>query len=104
MRLYRALLGRYAKGANARDGRYLSGMAVAHTLVRALRAAGPQPTRAGVLAQTRKLRDASNPFLLPGVAVRTSATDGFPVEQAQLRRFGRGSWRGFGGLWGGAAG
>lgn len=99
MRLFRSILSRYAKGANARDGRHVYGMAVAHTLVRVLRAAGPAPTRAGVLARTRLLRDPSNPFLLPGITVRTSATDRFPIEQAQLRRWSNGSWRPFGGLW-----
>ena len=47
-----------------------------------LRAAGKNPTRASVLAQTRKLNDPSNPFLLPGVKVETSPTDRFPIEQA----------------------
>ena len=74
-------------------------MAAAYELVRVLKAAGEEPTRAAVLAAVRRLNDASNPFLLPGVVVRTSATDRFPVEQAQLRRWSQGRWRSFGGLW-----
>ena len=100
MKLYRSILGRYARGANARDVYHVYGMAAAHATVRVLRAAGPQPTRAGVMAQARKLADASNPFLLPGVTVRTGAKDGAPVEQGQLQRWNGGTWTAFGGLWG----
>ena len=37
--------------------------------------------------------------LMQAIGVRTSATDRFPVEQAQLRRWSQGRWRSFGGLW-----
>ncbi|MGH3072676.1 MAG: ABC transporter substrate-binding protein, partial [Gaiellaceae bacterium] len=99
LRLYRSIMTRYAKGASQRDLRHVYGMAVAYELVRVLKAAGPRPTRGAVLAQTRKLSDASNPFLLPGVVVRTSAADRFPVEQVQLQRWTNGRWQRFGGLW-----
>ena len=52
------------------------------------------------MAQVRKLNDASNPFLLPGIAIKTSATERFPIEQALLQRWSKGSWKSFGGLWG----
>ena len=81
------------------DDRFVEGMAAAYELVRVLRAAGDEPTRAAVLGAVRKLNDASNPFLLPGVVVRTTATDRHPVEQARLRRWSSGRWRSFGGLW-----
>ena len=100
IRLYRTLLARYASGANAGDARYVYGMAVAYETVRVLKAAGRSPTRAAVLAQLARLDDPSNPFLVPGIEVETSATERFPIEQAQLRRFTGGRWRSFGGLWG----
>ena len=81
------------------DEQFVEGMAAAYELVRVLRAAGKTPTRAAVVAAIRNLRDASNPFLLPGVVVRTSPADRFPVEQARLRRYTQAGWRGFGGLW-----
>jgi hypothetical protein len=34
----------------------------------------------------------SNPFLLPGVAVKTSSTDHFPLDQGQLQRWSKGQW------------
>jgi len=104
IRLYRSVLARYAKGANARDVYHVYGMAVAYETVKVLKAAGKNPTRAAVVAQMRKLSDASNPFLLPGIAIKTSATERFPIEQALLQRYTKGSWHSFGGLWGYRAG
>jgi branched-chain amino acid transport system substrate-binding protein len=100
MRLYRSIMSRYAKGANAKDVGHVYGMAVAYETVKVLKAAGETPTRAAVVARTRKLSDASNPFLLPGIAVRTTATDHFPIEQALLQRWSKGTRTSFGGLWG----
>ena len=100
MKLYRTIMSRYAKGANAKDVNHLHGMAVAYETVKVLRAAGETPTRAAVGAQMRRLNDASNPFLLPGITVRTTVTDRFPIEQARLQRWSKGGWRSFGGLWG----
>ena len=99
MKLYRSVLARYARGANAKDVHHVHGMAVAFEAVRALKAAGTNPTRTAVLAQARKLNDPSNPFLLPGISVRTSETERFPIEQAALQRWSQGSWKSFGGLW-----
>jgi branched-chain amino acid transport system substrate-binding protein len=99
VRLYRSIMARYARGANPRDLLHLQGMAAAYETVQLLKAAGKAPTRASVLAQSRRLRDGSNPFLLPGILVATSTVDRFPVEQAQLRRWSQGRWRSFGGLW-----
>ena len=98
--LYRAIMATYAPGANARDPRDVQGMAVAYATVEVLRAAGKNLTRAGVLAKVRTLNSVSNPFLLPGIEVRTGPGDGFPIEQGQLRRrTANGTWRSFGGLW-----
>ncbi len=99
LRLYRAIMARYARGANARDLRHVYGMAVAAATVEVLERAGRNLTRAGLLARARTLHSVSNPFLLPGIEVRTGPADGFPIEQAQLRRWTDGAWRSFGGLW-----
>ena len=41
-----------------------------------------------------------NPFMIPGIFVKTGPNDRFPVEQMLLQRWQKGSWRSFGGLWG----
>ena len=52
MKLYRTIMARYAKGANAKDVYHVYGMAVAYETVKVLKAAGKNPTRAAVVAQT----------------------------------------------------
>ena len=104
IKLYRSIMAKYAKGANVKDVYHVYGMAVAYETVKVLKAAGKNLTRAALMAQTRKLNDASNPFLLPGITVKTSATERFPIEQALLQRWSKGSWKSFGGLWGYRAG
>jgi len=104
VKLYRSIMGKYAKGANVKDVYHVYGMAVAYETVKVLKAAGKNPTRASVMAQMRQLNDASNPFLLPGIAIKTSATERFPIEQVLLQRWSKGTWKSFGGLWGYRAG
>jgi branched-chain amino acid transport system substrate-binding protein len=104
VKLYRSIMAKYAKGANVKDVYHVYGMAVAYETVRVLKAAGKNLTRRGVMAQTAKLNDASNPFLLPGISIRTSGTERFPIEQALLQRWSNGRWTSFGGLWGYRAG
>jgi hypothetical protein len=74
-------------------------MAVAFETVALLRRLGASPTRAGLMTAARSITSAGNPFLQPGIAVRTSQTDAFPIEQGRLHRRTSGRWRSFGGLW-----
>jgi branched-chain amino acid transport system substrate-binding protein len=104
VKLYRSIMTRFAKGANQKDVYHVYGMAAAYEFVHVLKRAGKNPTRASLMAQTSKLNDPSNPFLLPGLTVKTGATERFPIEQAQLQRWSKGSWKSFGGLWGYRAG
>jgi branched-chain amino acid transport system substrate-binding protein len=100
IRLYRSLMAKYARGANVNDVYHVYGMAVAFTTVEALERAGKNLTRAGLLRVLDRLTVANNPFLLPGVTVKTGPGDRFPIEQMQLQRWERRGWRSFGGLWG----
>ncbi|HEX4930818.1 MAG TPA: ABC transporter substrate-binding protein [Gaiellaceae bacterium] len=104
IKLYRSIMAQYAKGANVKDVYHVYGMAVAYETIKVLKAAGKNLTRASMMAQTRQLNDASNPFLLPGMTIKTSATERFPIEQALLQRWSKGRWTSFGGLWGFRAG
>jgi branched-chain amino acid transport system substrate-binding protein len=99
MKAYRAIMSRYAKGANVNDVYHVYGMAVAYETVTLFKRLGANPTRAGLMAKARSLNDPSNPFLLPGVAVKTGKGDGFPVQQGQLQRWTKGHWVPFGGIW-----
>ena len=99
MKLYRSLLAKYAKGANVNDVYHVYGMAVGYETVGLLRRLGADPTRAGLMKAARSMNDPKNPFLLPGVVVKTGSGDNFPVQQGQLQRWTKGRWVPFGGLW-----
>ena len=90
--------GGLGSAANLKNAYYTAGMASAFTLVDALKKAGKNLTRAGLVRAVDSLNEANNPFLLPGIVVKTSATDHFPVEQMQLERWNGTRWLRFGGL------
>ena len=100
IRLYRRLMARYLPRARPSDVYHYAGMAFAHTMVDALKRAGKSPTRAGVMRAARSLNQRNNPFLLPGIAVRTSTANHFPISKAQLYRYRNGRWQPFSGLLG----
>jgi branched-chain amino acid transport system substrate-binding protein len=74
------------------------GMSVAHTFVAALKKAGRNLTRPGVMRAATRLNIKNDPFLLPGMTVRTTASDHFPLDQAKLERYHAGRWASFGGV------
>jgi branched-chain amino acid transport system substrate-binding protein len=96
--LERQILKRYAPGSNPKDGYYPAGMAEAFTLVDTLRKAGKNLTRASVMKAALALNESKNPFVVPGILVKTSAKDHFPMEQVSLERWGKGHWTSFGPL------
>ena len=100
MKLYRTIMKRYAPGANADDVYHVYGMAAAWTAVESIRKAGKNLTRDGLVTAVARMNLSSNPFLLPGIALKTGASDHFPIEQMVLQRWQKGSWKSFGGLWG----
>jgi len=102
--LGRKILKKYIPAANTKDGYYYAGMASAISLVDVFRRAGSTPTRASVMKAARTQNQPKHPLLIPGIVVKTSPTDGFPIEQVALQRWvsGKGSaaghWSMFGPL------
>jgi branched-chain amino acid transport system substrate-binding protein len=99
MRLYRKVLGRYAPGADPNDVYHVYGMAAAWTAVEAIRRAGADLTRDKLVQIVNSLNLQGNPFLLPGIALRTGPGDHVPIDQMLLQRWQKNGWRSFGGLW-----
>jgi branched-chain amino acid transport system substrate-binding protein len=97
VKLYRSIMKRY-KGGNPNDVYAVYGMSAAHTFVAALKKAGRNPTRQGIMKAATSLNVKNDPFLLPGMTVRTTAKDHFPLDQAKLQRYHSGHWTSFGGL------
>jgi branched-chain amino acid transport system substrate-binding protein len=100
VKLYRQILKRYAPSANAEDPYHVYGMAAAYTFVEALKKAGKSPTRDAIVKAAASLNVTKNPFMIPGIFIRTGPNDRFPIEQMLLQRWQKGAWRSFGGLWG----
>jgi len=99
MKLYRKVLGRYAPTADPNDVYHVYGMAAAWTVVEAIRRAGSDLTRERLVQIVGSLNLQGNPFLLPGIALKTGPGDHFPIDQMLLQRWQKNAWRSFGGLW-----
>jgi branched-chain amino acid transport system substrate-binding protein len=97
IKLYRTIMKRY-KGTNPSDVYNAYGMSVAHTFVEALKKAGKNPTRDSIMRAATHLNIHNDPFVLPGIVVRTTPTDHFPLDQARLERYHNGRWLSFGGM------
>jgi ABC-type branched-subunit amino acid transport system substrate-binding protein len=92
VKLYKQLMKRYLPRANPREVAHIHGMAAAWTLVETLKKAGKSPTRAKVQRAAASLRLVGNPFLRPGIDVRTSPTRYEPLAKVQLLRYSGAVW------------
>ena len=57
---------------------------------------GKNPTRESLLSAATHLDETNNPFVLPGISLRTSSGDRYPLDQVQFVRYHAGVWRQFG--------
>jgi branched-chain amino acid transport system substrate-binding protein len=96
--LYRKIMKRYNRSGNVKDVYNLYGMSAAFTFIDALKHAGKNPTRQSIMRAATHLNERNNPFVLPGMTVRTTSTDHYPMDQARLERWHNGRWISFGGL------
>ena len=105
----KSIIAKYAPSLNQSwaegDGNLVYGLAVAWTFVDALHHAGRNPTRASLMHALRNLNETGknkNPFVYPGMAVKTSKKRPFPMEQLKLIRWSGGAtgdWHSFGKLY-----
>ena len=72
----------------------------AFTVHQVLKQCGDDLTRANVMKQAANLNLPSVPMVLPGVDVKTSADDFYPVEKEQLSKFDGTTWVRFGKVYG----
>lgn len=97
VRLYKSVLKRFLPSAKADDVFNYYGMAVAYTMVDTLKRAGRNLSRASVLQAATHLNE-TNPFLLPGVRIKTSPNDYYPMDRVKLARYRGTHWQFFGNL------
>jgi branched-chain amino acid transport system substrate-binding protein len=95
---WRAFMGRYYREGDPKDQSNLYGYLAAQIMVQILKQCGNDLTRENVMRQAANLKNFKLPLLLPGMAINTSPTDFFPVEQAQLEKFTGTQWQLFGEL------
>ncbi|MGZ8782944.1 MAG: ABC transporter substrate-binding protein [Gaiellaceae bacterium] len=90
--LYRKIMQRHHPRGKQGDVYNWYGMTVAWTMVETLKRAGKTPSRAGLLRAAQNLNLANNPFLLPGIALKTSKTRYFPLDRVYLYRYDNRQW------------
>jgi branched-chain amino acid transport system substrate-binding protein len=92
VRAYRRIMAKYGPdGININNTFYYYGVAKAHDFVKLMYLAGRNPTRAKLMAATARMNWV-NPYAMPGVRVKTSRTDRFPIDQGKVIRYQDGSW------------
>ena len=108
MKLAKNIIHKYAPALDqdfaTGDLNLVYGLGSAWTFVYALKHAGKNPTRASLMHALRHMNTAKNPFLLPGITLKTSKKRGFPMEQLKLMKWSGGAggdWHQFGKLYGG---
>jgi ABC-type branched-subunit amino acid transport system substrate-binding protein len=90
--LYRTIMRKHNPTGKVTDVYNWYGMTVAWTMVETLRKAGKNLTRAGLLRAAQTLDLPDNPFLLPGIRLKTSRTDYRPMEHVYLYRYDNKEW------------
>jgi branched-chain amino acid transport system substrate-binding protein len=91
VRLYQSIMRQYGKGLDPTQIAHIYGMAAAYTMVDALKHAGRNPTRDSLLRAATHLNEV-NPFLQPGIPVRTSPSDYRPIGATYVVRYIHGVW------------
>ena len=89
---YRSIMTKYGpSGADLNNTFFYYGVAKAHDFVRLLYLAGKNPTRASLMAATRRM-NWTNPFTIRGIKIKTGSRDRFPISQVKLTRYNNGTW------------
>jgi branched-chain amino acid transport system substrate-binding protein len=99
MKLGKKIIHKYAPALDqqfaAGDSNLVYGLAVGWTFVDALKHAGKNPTRKSLMYAMRHLNEKKNPFVYPGMVVKTSNKRSFPMEQLIFIKWsggGTGDW------------
>jgi branched-chain amino acid transport system substrate-binding protein len=85
----------------AGDLNLVYGFGSAWTFVYALKHAGKNPTRASLMKALRTMNTSKNPFVYPGITLKTSKKRTFPMMQLKMIKWSGGAsgdWHGFGKL------
>ncbi|MBR1091697.1 ABC transporter substrate-binding protein [Bradyrhizobium manausense] len=95
MQTFRAFLAKYYPEADTSDGGTMAAYNLSQGLVEVLKGCGDNLTRENVMKVAANLDFALETFR-PGIRVKTSPTDFYPIEQMRMSRFNGEHWEGFG--------
>jgi branched-chain amino acid transport system substrate-binding protein len=101
IKLFQSIWKKYGsdqKSIDYKDGYLVAGMAAAYTMVDTLKKAGKNLTRQSVMRAATHLNEKGNPFVLPGITIRTTPSFRFPITQVRLQRWNARAWHPFGKL------
>ncbi|MEP6836543.1 MAG: ABC transporter substrate-binding protein [Bradyrhizobium sp.] len=90
-----AFMKNYFPEGNIQDQLIVYGYVVAEATVQVLKQCGDTLTGENIMKQAASL-DIALPMMLPGIRLKTSPTDYFPVEAMRLERFNGEAWELFG--------
>jgi ABC-type branched-subunit amino acid transport system substrate-binding protein len=96
MKKFMTFADKYMPGANISDANLVYGYAAAQAMVQVLKQCGDNLTRENVMKQAASLKDFMPDTLIPGIRIKTSATDFAPIEQLKMMQFKGGKWELFG--------
>jgi branched-chain amino acid transport system substrate-binding protein len=91
MKLYKQVIANCTT-CNVNDGFNIYGAAVAYSMVDVLTKAGNTLTRANVMSIAASGLTETNPFLLPGVTLKTTSSDHFPLTQEKVITWSGTGW------------
>jgi branched-chain amino acid transport system substrate-binding protein len=91
MQLYRTIIAN-CSACDPNNGLNIYGVAVAYTMVDVLKQAGTNMTRTNIINIAANQLNETNPFLLPGVKVKTGSSDHFPIMQEQVITWSGTGW------------
>lgn len=89
---YRSIMKRYNPGGRPTNVYHWYGMTVAWSMVETLQRAGKSLTRAKLLRAAQTIDTRANPFMLPGIRLKTSPGDYFPMDEVYLYRYDNKQW------------
>ncbi|ETR76998.1 branched-chain amino acid ABC transporter substrate-binding protein [Afipia sp. P52-10] len=95
MLAFRAFMDKYYPEADKAESGPMTAYNMSTGLVKLLEACGDNLTRENVMKQAASM-DFELPTLVPGIRVKTSATDFYPIEQLRMMRFTGEKWELFG--------
>jgi branched-chain amino acid transport system substrate-binding protein len=96
MKNFNAFLDKYYPDADRKDAFVVYGYSVAQTMAYVLKQCGNDLTRANVMKQASSIKGLKLDGLLPGITIKTSATDFAPIQQLRLEKLEGQTWHLFG--------